>query len=103
MLGMSIVTVNRALQTWRRTGAMEFRNGELAVFDWKAGRTGRLRPELPATQAAIADVGAAFAGFLHRTGPSIAIMGLPYSGRMKLEKPISWDHGHASLFFQHPH
>ncbi len=34
-LGMSIVTVNRTLQALRRTGAMEFRNGELSVHDWK--------------------------------------------------------------------
>ncbi len=34
-LGMSIVTVNRTLQALRRSGAMEFRNGELTVFDWK--------------------------------------------------------------------
>jgi CRP-like cAMP-binding protein len=35
-LGMSIVTVNRTLQALRRTGAMEFRNGELTVFNWKS-------------------------------------------------------------------
>ena len=34
-LGMSIVTVNRTLQSLRKTGAMEFRNGELTVHDWK--------------------------------------------------------------------
>jgi CRP-like cAMP-binding protein len=34
-LGMSIVTVNRTLQALRGTGAVEFRNGELTVFDWK--------------------------------------------------------------------
>jgi hypothetical protein len=34
-LGMSLVTVNRTLQALRRTGAMEFRNGELLVRDWK--------------------------------------------------------------------
>jgi CRP-like cAMP-binding protein len=34
-LGMSIVTVNRTIQVLRRTGAMEFRNGELTVLDWK--------------------------------------------------------------------
>jgi CRP-like cAMP-binding protein len=34
-LGMSIVTVNRTLQALRRTGAMEFRNAELTVLDWK--------------------------------------------------------------------
>jgi len=34
-LGMSIVTVNRTLQALRRSGAMEFRNAELTVFDWK--------------------------------------------------------------------
>lgn len=34
-LGMSLVTVNRTLQALCRTGAMEFRNGELSVRDWK--------------------------------------------------------------------
>ena len=34
-LAMSIVTVNRTLQTLRRTKAMEFRNGVLTVFDWR--------------------------------------------------------------------
>jgi CRP-like cAMP-binding protein len=34
-LGMSLVTVNRTLQALRRTGAMEFRNGELTVHDWR--------------------------------------------------------------------
>ena len=34
-LGMSLVTVNRTLQALRRTNAMEFRNGELTVRDWK--------------------------------------------------------------------
>jgi CRP-like cAMP-binding protein len=34
-LAMSIVTVNRTMQELRRTGAMEFRNGVLTVFDWK--------------------------------------------------------------------
>jgi CRP-like cAMP-binding protein len=34
-LAMSIVTVNRTIQKLRRTGAMEFRNGTLTVFDWK--------------------------------------------------------------------
>jgi CRP-like cAMP-binding protein len=34
-LGMSLVTVNRTLQALRRTGAMEFRNGQLTVRDWK--------------------------------------------------------------------
>jgi biotin operon repressor len=34
-LGMSIVTVNRTMQALRRTGAMEFRNGQLTVHDWK--------------------------------------------------------------------
>jgi CRP-like cAMP-binding protein len=34
-LAMSIVTVNRTIQTLRRTGAMEFRNGTLTVLDWK--------------------------------------------------------------------
>jgi CRP-like cAMP-binding protein len=34
-LGMSIVTVNRTLQALRGTGSMEFRNGQLTVFDWK--------------------------------------------------------------------
>jgi hypothetical protein len=32
---MSLVTVNRTLQALRRTGAMEFRNGQLTVRDWK--------------------------------------------------------------------
>lgn len=35
-LGMSIVSVNRTIQALRRTGTMEFRNGELTVHDWKA-------------------------------------------------------------------
>ena len=34
-LGMSLVTVNRTLQALRRTNAMEFRNGQLSVRDWK--------------------------------------------------------------------
>jgi CRP-like cAMP-binding protein len=34
-LGISIVTANRALQQLRRTGTMEFREGNLAVHDWK--------------------------------------------------------------------
>lgn len=34
-LGMSIVTVNRTIQALRKTGAMEFRNGELTVREWK--------------------------------------------------------------------
>jgi CRP-like cAMP-binding protein len=34
-LGMSIVTVNRTMQALRRTCAMEFRNGELSVHDWR--------------------------------------------------------------------
>jgi CRP-like cAMP-binding protein len=34
-LGMSIVTVNRTVQALRKTGAMEFRNAELTVRDWK--------------------------------------------------------------------
>jgi CRP-like cAMP-binding protein len=34
-LGMSIVTVNRTIQALRKTGAMEFRNAELIVRDWK--------------------------------------------------------------------
>ena len=34
-LAMSIVTVNRTIQTLRRTRAMEFRNGNLTVLDWK--------------------------------------------------------------------
>ena len=29
------VTVNRTIQQLRRTGSMEFRNGELTVRDWK--------------------------------------------------------------------
>lgn len=35
-LGMSIVTVNRNIQSLRRTGAMELRAGTLTVHDWKA-------------------------------------------------------------------
>lgn len=34
-LGMAIVTVNRTIQALRRTGAMDFRFGELTVRDWK--------------------------------------------------------------------
>ena len=34
-LGMSLVTVNRTLQALRRTSAMEFRNSQLTVRDWK--------------------------------------------------------------------
>jgi CRP-like cAMP-binding protein len=34
-LGMSLVTVNRTLQALRRTSAMEFRNAQLIVRDWK--------------------------------------------------------------------
>jgi CRP-like cAMP-binding protein len=34
-LGMSIVTVNRTIQELRATGAFDFRNRELTVFDWK--------------------------------------------------------------------
>jgi DNA-binding transcriptional regulator LsrR (DeoR family) len=34
-LGMSIVTVNRTIQALRKTGAMDFRNAELTVRDWK--------------------------------------------------------------------
>jgi CRP-like cAMP-binding protein len=33
-LAMSLVTVNRTLQSLRRTGAMQFRNGHLTVHDW---------------------------------------------------------------------
>jgi CRP-like cAMP-binding protein len=33
-LGISVVTVNRALQALRRTGAMEFRDGTLTVKNW---------------------------------------------------------------------
>ncbi len=34
-LGMAIVTVNRTIQSIRQTGAMEFRDGELTIRDWK--------------------------------------------------------------------
>lgn len=34
-LGISIVTVNRTLQSLRRTQTMEFRDGNLVVHDWK--------------------------------------------------------------------
>jgi CRP-like cAMP-binding protein len=34
-LGISVVTVNRALQALRRTGAMEFRDGTLTVRNWE--------------------------------------------------------------------
>lgn len=53
-LGMSIVTVNRTLQALRRTGAMEFRNGELTVFDWKQ----------------LAELGDFDPGYLHLRRPS---------------------------------
>lgn len=33
-LAMSLVTVNRTLQVLRRTGAVQFRNGEMTVYDW---------------------------------------------------------------------
>jgi CRP-like cAMP-binding protein len=33
-LAMSLVTVNRTLQTLRRTGAIQFRNGQMTVHDW---------------------------------------------------------------------
>jgi CRP-like cAMP-binding protein len=33
-LAMSLVTVNRTLQALRRTGAIQFRNGEMTVHDW---------------------------------------------------------------------
>jgi CRP-like cAMP-binding protein len=33
-LAMSLVTVNRTLQVLRRTGAMQFRNGNMTVHDW---------------------------------------------------------------------
>jgi len=32
---MSLVTINCTLQALGRTGAMEFRNGELTVCNWK--------------------------------------------------------------------
>jgi CRP-like cAMP-binding protein len=34
-LGMSVVTINRTLQSLRRTGAVEFRGGVLNVRNWK--------------------------------------------------------------------
>jgi CRP-like cAMP-binding protein len=33
-LGMSLVTMNRTLQSLRRTGAMEFHTGELVIHNW---------------------------------------------------------------------
>jgi CRP-like cAMP-binding protein len=33
-LAMSLVTVNRTLQTLRRTGAIQFRNGHMTIHDW---------------------------------------------------------------------
>jgi CRP-like cAMP-binding protein len=33
-LGMSIVSVNRTIQSLRQTGMVEFRNGTLTVYDW---------------------------------------------------------------------
>jgi len=53
-LGMSIVTANRTIQALRRTGAMEFRNGELTIFDWKT----------------LTEVGDFDPGYLHLTRPS---------------------------------
>lgn len=53
-LGMSIVTVNRTLQALRRTGAMEFRNGELTVLDWRQ----------------LAELGDFDPGYLHLKRPS---------------------------------
>jgi CRP-like cAMP-binding protein len=35
-LGMALVTANRTLRDLRRTGAVDFRDGRLHVFDWKA-------------------------------------------------------------------
>lgn len=52
-LGMSLVTVNRTLQALRRTGAMEFRNGELWLKDWEL----------------LAEAGDFDAGYLHAAGP----------------------------------
>jgi CRP-like cAMP-binding protein len=34
-LGMALVTVNRTLRGLRRTGAVEFRDGQLRISDWK--------------------------------------------------------------------
>jgi CRP-like cAMP-binding protein len=34
-LGMSIVTVNRTIQSLRQTGMVEFRNGTLTIHDWR--------------------------------------------------------------------
>jgi Crp-like helix-turn-helix domain len=31
---MSLVTVNRTLQALRKTGALQFRNGQMTVNDW---------------------------------------------------------------------
>jgi len=33
-LAMSLVTVNRTLQALRRTGAIQFRNGQMTIHDW---------------------------------------------------------------------
>ena len=33
-LAMSLVTVNRTLQALRRTGAIQFRNGDMTIHDW---------------------------------------------------------------------
>ena len=62
-------TVNRTLQALRRTGAMEFRNGELTVRDWK-------RWPIPATSILPISTSA----FL-RTFSSSAVQSLPYQAR----------------------
>lgn len=44
-LGISVVTVNRTIQTLRRTSALEFRNGVLTVRDWpKLAKLGEFDP-----------------------------------------------------------
>ena len=52
-LGISLVTANRALQALRRTGAMEFRRGELTVRNWKR----------------LAEIGEFDAAYLHIAAP----------------------------------
>jgi CRP-like cAMP-binding protein len=45
-LGMALVTVNRTLRELRRTGAVDFRDGELRITDWQAlARIAEFDPE----------------------------------------------------------
>lgn len=45
-LGLALVTVNRQIQALRRTGAIEFRSGVLAVLDWgKLTQLGDFEPD----------------------------------------------------------